>query len=71
MTQLSLDFSTPKCKVQWIDKQGKPTPDTCTAAYMAICTFPDGSKSKPLPCCEFHYQRGIYFSNWAFEPIAS
>lgn len=58
-----------KCKIQWIDKSGTPTPDCSAAVYMATCNYPDGSKSPAIPCCREHYQRGIYFSNWSFEPI--
>lgn len=47
-----------KCRVQWIDSDGNPTPDDNEAIGMAVCSYqhPDKTKndSKSLPICAHH-----------------
>ena len=47
----------PKCEIQWIDRNGKPTPDTNEAITTAVSTvsYRDGSvATKRFPCCAHH-----------------
>lgn len=49
------------CAIQWIDSNGKPTPDTNEAIGSALCTthYADGTitKSEAFPICRDHLAR--------------
>lgn len=51
-----------KCKIQWIDKDGKPTPDDNEAIGLAVCYSLDvdgglTTDGKAYPICEAHAYR--------------
>ena len=55
---------SPVCEVQWCNKQGNPTPDPNLAIGVAVCSFPWGGTSRPIPICESHAKEAIPLSNW-------
>jgi len=69
-----------KCKIQWIDKFGTPTPDENQAVGVATCTFFHATgtqEGKSFPICEAHLARmpvernffqGEPISEWSFDP---
>jgi len=69
---------TPKCDIQWIDRQGNPTPDNEDAIGVAVChrRDPDGKRyvGAPLAICSHHAkQAGAFFTHlgnsiWHVEP---
>jgi hypothetical protein len=62
----------PTCQIQWIDDQGKPTPDSNPSIGTVVCQFytqdnyPDG-ESAPLHICAEHANRLGKLPNWTFE----
>jgi hypothetical protein len=58
-----------KCKIKWIDREGKETPDDNPAIGYAVVTFPDGSKGHPIPICAAHAEQAKGFSNWKVTPL--
>ena len=68
-----------KCQIQWIDKQGNPTPDDNEAIGYAICRHTDPCigggypvyaphDSAPYPICHEHKRQLDSLFNWRFTP---
>ena len=69
------------CKIQWIDDDGKPTPDSNESVGFAVITrtYTRGPAAgstvvERFPCCELHRVRGWeegYFGNAeSFDGVA-
>jgi hypothetical protein len=61
-----------KCKIQWIDRNGTPTPDDNDAVAMATCYDPstfgkEGSESFPI--CLAHAEQAISLEHWKLSPL--
>ncbi len=73
----------PTCQIQWIDKQGNPTPDEHPAIGVASIEHADytsGNAQTGFPICAHHLERmptgwsffhlGKRSSRWHFTPYA-
>lgn len=66
MIQLELPF--PTCQIQWIDKNGNPTPDSNYSVGIATCDVTVfGPKSFHI--CKEHAKQLASLPNWSFRPI--
>jgi len=55
------------CQIQWIDKEGRPTPDTNPPFATAVC-FSHGAKPTAFQICVEHVQR-FPMPGWALVPL--
>jgi hypothetical protein len=61
-----------KCKIQWIDKAGNPTPDDNEAVGMAVCHDPRifGKEGcEPIPICNHHFKEMLSLQYWKMIPL--
>jgi len=57
------------CKIRWIDKNGKRTPDKNLAIGEVQCLLPGETNSEWFPICKEHAQRlkTENLTNWTFR----
>jgi hypothetical protein len=61
-----------KCKIQWIDSNGNPTPDDNDAVAMATCYDPrtfGSAGSDSFPICAKHAEQALTLEYWKLSPL--
>lgn len=58
------------CQIEWIDSNGKPTPDQNEATCLVVC-HTSGQPDRAFFCCEKHALQAHRMPNWSVRLINS